>query len=60
MRDAVRGTDSPAQALATLASALVPRIPQTVALVATIVEATIRSIQLTKLAAREVPRTTSG
>jgi hypothetical protein len=60
VRDAVRGTDSPAQALATLARAFGPRIPQTVALVSLTAEATVRSYQPTKLPAREVPRTTSG
>jgi hypothetical protein len=60
VRDAVRGTDSPAQALAMLARAFGPRIPQTVALVSLSAEATVRSYQPTKLPAREVPRTTSG
>jgi hypothetical protein len=60
VRDAVRGTDSPAQALAILAKVFGPRIPQTVALVAITAEATVRSFQPTKLPAREVPRTTSG
>ena len=60
VRDAVRGTDSPAQALATLAGAFGPRIPQTVALASLTAEATVRSYQPTKLPARDVPRTTSG
>ncbi|WP_316159625.1 CBASS cGAMP synthase [Bradyrhizobium sp. SZCCHNRI3042] len=60
LRDAVRGSDSPSQALATLARAFGPRIPQTVALVSVTAEATVRSYQPSKLPAREVPRTKSG
>jgi hypothetical protein len=60
VRDAVRGTDSATQALASLARAFGPRIPQTVALVLVTAEATVRSYQPTKLPARVVPRTTSG
>lgn len=60
VRDAIRESDGPTQALATLAQAFGPRIPQTVALVSVTAEATVRSFQPTKLPAREVPRTTSG
>ncbi|WP_398471500.1 CBASS cGAMP synthase [Tardiphaga sp.] len=60
IREAVRGSDTAEQSLATLARAFGPRIPQTVALVSLTTEATVRSYQPTKLPAREVPRTTSG